>query len=365
MSTARSEGPVIAVTGLHRGESPQPGGSVVASLRRRFPNARVVGLCYDPMESGIYSPGGDRLDASFMVPYPKVGPEALMQRLETVLAHERLDMIIPCLDTEILNFATLEDELRGRGVRLCLPGIQSFEDRDKANLAGLCETADVPAPGGAQAYDAVTLADHATRIGYPCYVKGPLYGARRVDTASELHSAYAELHDLWGGPILVQEAVVGEEYDLVGLGDGDGGIVGHCSIRKLLRTRLGKGFAGVVVEDPAILDAATRVIETLKWNGPFELEFVKVPGRPHMLFEMNPRFPAWVDFASQIGCNLPAALVERTLGLRSSALADCKAGRVFIRHCTDLVADIGDIARLSTDGNLSGGSVEADIEVPA
>jgi len=44
----------LAVTGMHRGENPQPGAAVVASVRRRFPGVRVIGLSYDPLESSLY-----------------------------------------------------------------------------------------------------------------------------------------------------------------------------------------------------------------------------------------------------------------------------------------------------------------------
>jgi carbamoyl-phosphate synthase large subunit len=358
MKDATSRRPVVAVTGLHRGESPQPGGSVVTSLRRHLPDLRVIGLCYDPMESGIYSHGGDRLDAVYLMPYPKEGPQALLGRLEAVIAREGLDLVIPCLDTEIANYITVQVELATRGVRLCLPTLQSFADRDKTNLGALCEELGIATLRSAPAYDAATLAAHAAGIGYPCYVKGQLYGAHKVSSPTDLYGAFSDIHNIWGGPVLVQEAVTGEEYDLVGVGDRQGRIVGHCTIRKLLRTRLGKGFAGVVVVDPAIEEAAGRIIGHLKWNGPFELEFLKPPGRPHVLFEMNPRFPAWVDFAAQIGCNLPARVLDEALGLARLPLARCDAGRMFVRHCTDLVTDIADIASLSTHGEHSAMPVE-------
>lgn len=341
---------VVAVTGLHRGESPQPGGAVVASLRRIAPGIRVVGLCYDPMESGIYSQGLDRLDAVHLIPYPKAGSKALMERLESVIAAERVDAIVPCLDTEIPNLIAIEADLADRGVRLCLPSFTAFEDRDKINLGGLCEQVGVPAPRTLQANDVATLLAQAAQIGYPCYVKGQLYGAHKVHSAIELSSAFAEIHNVWGGPVLVQEAIVGEEYNFLGLGDGKGGILGFCAIRKLMRTRLGKGFGGVVVEDPELEDKARRIIGALEWNGPFELEFLRRADGSHALFEMNPRFPSWADFPSQIGCNLPALLLERLLGLPETPAARCPAGRMFLRHCADLVADISDIARLGTHG---------------
>jgi carbamoyl-phosphate synthase large subunit len=69
---------------------------------------------------------------------------------------------------------------------------------------------------------------------------------------------------------------------------------------------------------------------------------------------MNPRFPAWVDFPSQIGCNLPARLLESLLHASSAPLRPCSAGQMFIRHSIDLVADIADIAEMVTTGERAG-----------
>ena len=342
---------VIAVSGIHRGASPQPGGAVVSSLRRLVPDIRVIGLCYDPMESGIYSNDIDRIDRAFLFPYPDNGPEALLKRLDEIILEERIDLIVPCLDSEIENFIAIEADLADRGIKVCLPSLQSFEDRDKKNLAEFCKQTGVPSPKTYAANDAAQLATFTAEIGFPCYVKGRLYGAKRVYNLSQLYQAFDEIFGVWGGPVLLQEIVIGEEFNLVGVGDGQGRIIGHTAIRKLLRTRLGKGFGGVVVEDPAIVELAEKIIRELRWNGPFELEFLKSPGRPHFLFEMNPRFPSWVDFPTQTGCNLPLALVEMALNLPISDLAVPPAGRMFLRHCADIVTDIADIARIGTGGD--------------
>jgi len=106
----------------------------------------------------------------------------------------------------------------------------------------------------------------------------------------------------------------------------------------------------VVVADPDLDELVARVIGALRWAGPFELEFIKVPGKPHALFEMNPRFPAWVDFPSQIGCNMPARLLEQLIGLDATPLQTCTPGQMFIRHSIDLVADIAEVAEMTITG---------------
>ncbi len=347
----------VAITGLHRGDNPQAGASVIRSLRRVLPDIRVVGLSYDPLESALYSRGIDRVDATYLLPFPMKGPEMLLDRLTYIHRKEKLRIVIPCLDSEILNFMMISPELKDMGVAAMLPSPSAFEWRAKENLAGFCRLHSISTPRTYAAQDVATLARYAEEIGYPVYVKGKYYEAWLVYSAIELAERFDEIARVWGTPILVQEALFGDEFDVVGLADASGGMVGHCAIRKLLRTKNGKGFGGIVVNDPEIDRTARRIIKALRWTGPFEIEFLKAPNRPHMLFEINPRFPAWIDFPSQIGCNLPLRLYETLLGKKPSKLEVCDAGQMFIRHSVDLVGDISELAKLSSDGEYVAGSL--------
>lgn len=342
----------VAVSGLHRGESPQPGGAVIEGLRARFSDIRIVGISYDAIESGLFSTGTDRTDISYLFPYPHAGEDALLSRLQEVHAIENIDLIIPTLDSEIENLITFLPILKEMGIVAAVPSRESFDMRDKPVLSELGEATGVLVPKTLSAYNPETLAYYATEIGYPCYVKGRLYDAKKVYSEAELYIAYESIFRIWGGPVLLQEDIVGEEYNIAGLGDGKGGLIAYCMIRKLLRTRIGKGFAGVVVDDPALFEKVSNIISELKWNGPFEIEFIKPAGLDHYLFEINPRFPAWIGFPARIGCNIPAALAERMMGLPPSAINICEAGKMFFRHCEDIVGDIADVAELSNTGKL-------------
>ncbi len=340
----------VAITGLHRGNNPQPGAAVAAGLRRRFPDLRIVGLSYDPLESGLYCHDGGRPDVAYLMPFPGAGAKATLDRLDKILQTEPIDYLIPCLDSELDNYIQLQPELKSRGIGCLLPSQQALDDRAKSNLDAFCEQLEVPTPRTLMANDPDTLAALALQLGYPVFVKGRFYEAHLATTPKELYEAFASIASVWGTPVLVQEMVVGEEYDILGLGDGEGGLLASCSIRKMLRTSAGKGFAGVVVADPDLDELVARVIGALRWAGPFELEFIKVPGKPHALFEMNPRFPAWVDFPSQIGCNMPARLLEQLIGLDATPLQTCTPGQMFIRHSIDLVADIAEVAEMTITG---------------
>ena len=337
----------IAVSGLHRGDNPQPGPAVIRSIRRRYPSARVIGLSYDPLESGLFSKSDDGVDAAFLMPFPNKGPEALLERLDEICETYPLDMVIPCLDAEIPNYIELADEFKARGIKSPQVTKKSFDRRGKDNLFQLGKAAGVRVPRTIVVNDLAAAHQAAEEIGFPLFLKGRHYGAGMANSAIEVTTMFNSLMTTWGGPVIAQSAVdvSGDEYDVVGLGDGQGGLLGSCSIRKIMLTRTGKAFGGIVVADPALQESVEKIIKKLKWWGPFELEFVKGT-QGHELIEMNPRFPAWTDFPSQIGCNLPAMLVDMMLSRPVRPAQACEPGKMFLRHNLDIVGDISQLADL-------------------
>ena len=342
--------PVIAISGLHRGDNPQPGPAAVRSIRRLYPSATIVGLSYDPLESGLFTTGLDRVDAAFSMPFPGMGAEALIDQLDQIRQSYPIGLIIPCLDAEIPNYFNLSKELWSRKIKVTLPTAHSFARRRKDKLVQFGLEAGVAVPRTIVAPDLARVYWAGDQIGYPFFLKGRLYEARKVSFAAEVAGAFQYLTSVWGGPVMIQEPVAGEEYDVAGLGNGHGEIIGSCSIRKMMLTNSGKAFSGIVVADPVLDAQVNRIIKALNWNGPFELEFIKGP-QGYVLIEMNPRFPAWIDFPSQIGCNLPASLVERAVARPTCSVSPCEAGRMFVRHCVDVVGDISELAELSVTGS--------------
>ena len=352
---ASSESIVIAVSGLHRGESPQPGGAVIESIRAHFPQARFVGISYDPLETGIYSQGPDRADTVYLFPYPGAGKEDYLKRIREVHEKEGLSLILPTLDSELENLIALRPELEEMGIALVAPSAEAFAARSKAMLPVLGQKAGVSVPRTFIANDVTTAAQRAYEIGYPCYVKGAQYEAHLVETEAQLVDAYTKLITTWGAPVLVQEAVYGEEYDVAAVAQ-DGELVGAIALRKMLRSRLGKGFGGMVVDNPDLIDITRRLVKALKWDGPLEIELVKPVGRAFVLFEINPRFPAWISFGAKVKMNLPAYSAAHALERSLPKLEDCPAGKMFLRHCEDIVADITRLADLGIDRELAGPS---------
>lgn len=73
----------------------------------------------------------------------------------------------------------------------------------------------------------------------------------------------------------MQKVIHGDEFNVVLIGDGTGDIIGMIPQRKVIITDKGKGFAGVVVNNPKLDSYARTIICLLKWRGTCELEIIQ------------------------------------------------------------------------------------------
>jgi len=348
----------FAVTGLHAGENPQPGIGVCRSLRRAFPDCRIVGLVYDLMESGTFA--NDCADVIFQLPYPSHGSAALRDRMTEILQRESIDLLIPNLDAELLNWLQLRTELELRGVQTMLPTRDALLKSRKSELTKLTAKSETFIPSSRNVVDEAAAIKAAGEIGYPLMVKGPYYEAERVYDQRSMLDVFHRLLIGWGGPVILQECIAGDEFNVMAVVDDTSDALTNasevplCCVRKTIISKQGKGVGAVTIHDAELVDAAQRLIAALNWNGPLELEFIRDERNQRLnLIEVNPRFPAWVDFPSTFGFNLPRLVAERMLNSVCTPMSVPKAGKFFIRHCHEVVGDMQEIGELATEGELT------------
>lgn len=341
----------IAVTALNATDNPGPGVSVIRALRyhREF-QGRIVGLAYDSLEPGLYADG--LVDDAFLLPYPSQGSEALESRIRYIHEQVGLDVIIPTLDSEMTSFAALRPVLAELGVGMYAPTKEQLELRSKAHLSRLGQAADIPVPATRVINDVADLYDIHEEIAYPFWVKGVFYGAKRARSLDEAIKAFHHMVAEWGLPVLVQESVTGDELDVVAVGDGEGGLIGAVPMKKTFLTDKGKGWAGVAIKDPDLLELVARFAAQTRWRGPFEFEAVKAREGGYHLVEINPRFPAWVYLSAGAGMNLPYAVAQLAAGESVEAMKEYRPGTMFVRIAIDQLATMDDLQQIATSGEL-------------
>jgi carbamoyl-phosphate synthase large subunit len=341
----------VAVTALNAIDSPGPGVPVIRGLKEsEHFDARIIGLSYESLEPGIYM--RDLVDKVYQIPYPSAGMDALMARIGYIHSKENLDVIIPNFDAELYPFIRQEGELNAMGIRLLLPTEEQFDERHKVNLPDFGKKYGIRVPGSVSVYHPSEIEKHAHEIGYPMLVKGKFYDAHVAFTPEQAREDFHKISQKWGLPIILQKYVKGVEYNVIGLGDGEGNRIAAVPIRKQYITDKGKAWGGISVGDEKMLKLTDHFIRSTKWCGPFELELMKDDQNEFWLLEINPRIPAWVYLAVGVGQNIPEALVRLALGEKVEPYESFEIGKMFIRYSWDMIVDLKDYQQISVFGEL-------------
>jgi carbamoyl-phosphate synthase large subunit len=339
---------VVGVSGINAADNPGPGIGVARSLREDPDlSVEIVGLAYDAMEPGIYMDW--IVDKSYIMPYPMSDGQATVDRLLHIQATHGLDFVIPNLDAELPLYIKYARTLADHGIGTFLPDMAQFALRGKDRLEDVARRIRVRLPETRVVASPDQLARAVEEIGLPLMVKGIYYKAYRAGTVAEALHHFHAIAAEWGYPVIVQRVVAGEELNVIALGDGEGGTLGRVGIKKVMITSLGKIWTGVTVRHEAMLEAAERFIRETRWRGPFELECIVSDGEVYLI-EINPRFPAWVYFATGVGVNLPARLLRRHLGMPVPPSRDYDAGRLFVRYSYEIVTGLDAFQKAVTRG---------------
>jgi carbamoyl-phosphate synthase large subunit len=344
----------IAISGFDGLDVPHPGGPVARALREGWPKPIAIhALGYDPFMTGAWM--GDAADELHTLPQLRENDDALLERLVALTGQFALDAIIPTLDLEIPKIARLADRLESVGLRTLLPNAEAVYQTSKLRLPRFCHDHAIPTPRTIHVLDLSDLALHADQFGYPMFVKGTVAGAKRATNAAQARNAAEELNQRWGGGVILQEVVDGEEYNVAAVMGRDHEIRAMVTIRKLGISEKGKGVMCAVVDDPEIERHARQVLKTLDWRGPVELEFVMPRGaKAPFLIEINCRFPSWILLSHWAGCNLPAIYLEEILGRRRTRTRKAKAGCSFVRDIAETAVPLHQVDRLARFGSAPG-----------
>ena len=335
----------VAVSGLNNTDNPAPGIPVIKGIQAKN---EIVGFSYDANEPGNYM---QMTGKTYLMPYPSLGFAELKNRLEYIQEKEGLDAVIPCLDAELPLYIKYQDEIEAMGIKLCLPSLKNFELRNKNKLDKLSQELKITYPKTYEVSSVSELVECTKTSNFPLMVKGNYYKAYMSYNLESAIDNFYKISNEWGFPVLVQEVVTGEELNLVGVGDGKGELKGAVAIKKLTTTEIGKIWTGVTIQNDKMMQMAKDFVALTKWKGPFELECIVNMNQVFMI-EINPRFPAWVHFATEIGVNLPQMVVDIMEGVESEPILKYPQNKMYVRYTQELVTDFTDYMQLLSKKEL-------------
>ena len=319
----------IAISGLNNTDNPAPGIGVAKGLK----DYELIGLSYDVNEPGVYQ---NIFDHVFLMPFPSVGWDDVKNRLLEIKQKVGLDILIPTLDAELPLLIKYQDELKKLGIKMLLPSFEQFKLREKANLGEFCEKLGVKYPKTIKIASLEDLYAALKEIGYPCMIKGNYYKAFKAYNLDEAVEYFYAISNEWGFPLLVQEIVNGVEINYVGISFEK--LYGGVGIKKLTTTNLGKVWEAISIKNERLITLTEKFVELSKWRGAFEVEAIAA-GNEIYLIEINPRFPAWVNFATQLGINLPKMMVDLINEKEVKKVYNYPENKLYVRYVEEAVVD--------------------------
>lgn len=335
----------IAISGLNNTDNPAPGIPVAKSLQA---NHEIIGLSYDANEPGNYM---KIVKKTYLMPYPSLGYDELKERLLYIQKNEGIEGVIPNLDAELPLYIKYQDEIEAMGIKLCLPSLENFEYRNKNRLDKLSRELKMTYPKTYEVSSIEELTECTNNTQFPLMIKGNYYKAYMSHNLESAIENFYKISNEWGFPVLVQEVVSGEELNFVGVGDGQGELKGGVTIKKLTTTEIGKIWTGVTIKNDKLIQIAQDFVAHTKWKGPFELECI-VNMNQIFLIEINPRFPAWVYFATEIGVNLPQMVVDIMQGRDVQPQLEYPQNKMYVRYTGEFVTDFTDFMKLLSTKEL-------------
>lgn len=342
---------VVGVTGLNAIDSPGPGIAVIRGLRdSELYDCRIIGFSYESLEPGIYM--HELVDKTYQIPYPSAGAQVLYDRIAYINSVENLDVIIPNFDAELYSFMRLENDLEALGIKMLLPTMEQFEERHKYNLPEFGVKYQIDVPFSKTIFSSAEVYGLHQEFDYPLVVKGKYYDASIANNADQAVGYFNKISSKWGLPIIIQQYVSGTEYNLAGLGDGEGNLVAAIPMRKQYITDKGKAWGGISIDDKEMIEMAKKFVKNTKWKGGFELELMKSNDEKYYLLEINPRMPAWIYLTVGCGQNIPEGVVRIALGEKMKPYKEYKVGKMFVRYAWDMIVDVEEYQKIATFGEL-------------
>lgn len=341
----------VAITGMNaRPDNPGPGLAVARCLHEspRF-NGRIIAMGYDALDPGLYI--SEYADASYVLPYPSAGDEAIISRLRVIQEQEKIDILLPCLDAELPCFSKLTPLLDEMGFKTFLPTSEQLRMRNKDRLRDIAHMADISCPEIVNITSSVFFNDCENKgWSFPLVIKGLFYDAHIAHNPKEAVSIFNKIAADWGFPVLVQKLVKGQEYNLTAIGDGKGNMLGPVMMKKMATTDKGKAWAGISIFDKKLLDVSAAIVNELKWRGPLEVEVMRDKDGNYQLIEINPRFPAWIYLTAGVNCDIVTALIDLALDNNPPEFNQPPTGILFIRHAHEQIIQLSEYEAIVTDG---------------
>lgn len=230
--------------------------------------------------------------------------ESYIEELVTICENDRIDLLIPTIDTDLLILSQNVD-LFGKTRVL----ISSFDVvslcRDKSVTAGFFASCGLQTPETVN-----RLTDYTGS--FPCFIKpkdgSSSINAFKINNMNELKMFSHIIEDY-----IIQPFVSGMEYTVDIFCDFDGKPV-YITPRKRLLIRAGEVLKTEIDLDGQIIDECRKIVQKLKPCGPLTVQLIRDRKGNDNYIEINPRFGGGAPLSMKAGARSAESILQLLAG---------------------------------------------------
>jgi carbamoyl-phosphate synthase large subunit len=268
-------------------------------------NGRIVGI-----DASSCAPIAHFVDAFYEV--PRCTDASFLPAVEQICERERVDVIVPAIDTELPVYAAAKESFRRRGIVIAVSTPETIEiSSNKVLTHSWLSARGFPVPK--QSTPECVLAE-PSEWRLPLIVKlkngSASVGVRVVQSLEELAAAASSDSDNW----IVQELIAGSEYTVNVFVNGHGQCI--CAVpHARLEVRAGEVSKARTVRNEALMQTVIRIVEALPGAyGALNVQCFLTPAGEIRIIEINARFGGGYPLAHKAGAEITRWLLQDVLG---------------------------------------------------
>lgn len=270
---------------------------------------------------------------------PRISDPTYISELQSVCVREKIDCLIPTIDTDLLILSQRKDEFKALGTQVLI----SAEDkirlcRDKRLTSSFFVECGLLAPMPVDAVEKYSS-------GFPAFIKpkdgSSSINAFKVDDQADLEARASQVFDY-----IIQPFVEGTEYTVDIFCDFEGNPI-YITPRERIAVRSGEVLKTRICQDETIIAECQKIIDQFKPCGPLTVQLIRQidTGKDYYI-EINPRFGGGAPLSMKAGADSAETLLRllsgETVDYNPAAATD---GAVYSRYdqsvCTNNAAAPG------------------------
>lgn len=257
-----------------------------------------------------YAPAFMSCDRALLL--PRVDEPGYADHLLALCRRERIDILVPLIDPELIALAPFRDQFFDADIMLLLSPPRTIGlASDKLLTYEFGSANNLPVPNAVATIEEARERIHDGRLSWPVVVK-PRFGSASAHISychdmDQLRRAYESCPQPF-----VQEHIDGTEYGFDLFGDQLHQPVSVFCKQKLAM-RAGETDKAISTDDPALLAIGRRLAEAFAFFGPIDADVIVGDQGPNLL-EINPRFGGGYPCSHAGGADFPRRILRMQAG---------------------------------------------------